>query len=109
MIWSTILGWLIGPIGRWVVMSVVGFGLLAWVRADARGPIEAQNQELRAIIKKRDETAEADRRLALQSHKEAKELQDELDKILSEAAQQSQRCRLSDADLDRLRKLSKAN
>lgn len=103
-----------GPIGRWLLISAVSLGFMAWLRADARAPYEAKVTELETAIRNRDMNAERDRRLAEAQATEATERSDALERMLAElkvvaaedvAAAASAGCKLSPPDLDRLRKL----
>lgn len=103
-----------GPIGRWLLISAVSLGFMAWLRADARAPYEARVVELQTAIRNRDENAERDRRLAEAQATEATERNDALERMLAEvknvaaedvAAAASAGCKLAPTDIERLRKL----
>ena len=106
---TTIFSWLAGPIMRWVIMGIVGVGFLAWVRADARAPLNEQITELRQIIVNRERVAEQDRKAAERHAERAKELEDELDKIVQTANADAGACRLSDSERKRLLQLAGSN
>ena len=106
---ATLFSWIIGPIGRWVALTILGGVFLAWVRADARAPYANQVSELETIIKKRDETAKRDRQLVKDQTARAERLQNELEILIAKANSDESSCRLSQLELDRLHKLAKTN
>jgi hypothetical protein len=97
-----VVGFFLGPIGRWILISVASVGFMAWIRADARAPYAQKVTELETAIKNRDINAERDRKLAETHAVKAEELQNELDKIIAVGGG----TKLRPDELDRLRKLA---
>lgn len=91
---------------RTVAISLLGaaisMGGMAWLRYSARAPYQAQVVELKDIIKKRDATVDADRKLAEAEAQRAEGLKDDLSKLSTLVGS----CKLSAVELSKLRKLS---
>ena len=101
-----ILGFFLGPIGRWIIISVASVAFMAWVRADARAPYVAAVTELKTAIENRDKNAERDRKLAEAQAESAGHRNAELEKIVAGIGGGA--CRLSAAELGQLRQLAGA-
>jgi hypothetical protein len=100
-----ILGFFMGPIGRWILISVASVGFMAWIRADARAPYAAKVTELETAIKNRDINAERDRKLAETHAVRAEELEHEITKLVAENGW----TRLRPDELARLQQLAGRN
>lgn len=100
----TIVGFFLGPIGRWVLISVASVAFMAWVRHDARAPYADRVAELTTSITHQHENAERDRQLAEKNAAKAEELQNELEKIKSPSG-----TKLTGDELGRLRVLARSH
>ncbi len=102
---ATILGFLLGPIGRWIIISLLSVGFLAWIRADAAGPWKAQAEKLSALIVKQHQDAQKDRALAEANAARAQELENEISRIVGEGGW----TKLRADELERLRRIAGGN
>lgn len=102
----TILSFFLGPIGRWIIISVLGVGLMSWITGTAKAPYEARVTELETAIKQRDQNAERDRKLAEDQTTTAERRDADLGMVV--AASGKGACSFTDAELKQLQQLANA-
>jgi len=105
----TVLSWVVGPFGRYVVMGVLSVGFMAWIRADARAPYRAEIVELKKAAAAREKLEADDRKVAESNAQRAGELQAELGKLIEISRAAPAACKFSDDELKRLRHLAGTN
>jgi len=92
-----------GTVGRYLLIGAIGFLVLAWFRHDAVAPYKSQITELRRAAAQRDAIIEADAERQLNDLAQKSRLEERLHEILSN---QTDACKLSDADISRLQQLA---
>lgn len=95
-----------GTIGRYLLMGVIGLGLLAWIRADAAAPYKAEASALRHAIARNEAIIRADAARASAAEEEAARLAAQLEQIVNEANMDEGACRLGDSERERLQQLA---
>lgn len=101
-----IKGFALTAIGKYVMIGVAGFVALLWLRHEFRGPLQATIHAMHKASADKERIAGEDRRRADANAARAEELQSELDRIVAET--KAGACRLSQLEIDRLRRLSAA-
>lgn len=99
-----IFSFLTGTIGRWLMLAVVGLGLVAYIRHDAAAPYKNAIEKMREASQKKDEIIRRDAERQLDDMQRQSQLESRLNEILSTSNADS--CHLSTDELERLRSLA---
>jgi hypothetical protein len=103
-----ILSFITGTIGRYLILAVVGLGLVAWIRADAAAPYKAEAAALRQAAVRNEAIIAADTARAEADRAEIARLQSTVEAIANES-RIAGACQLSPADIERLQSLAAGN
>ena len=101
-----ILSFLTGAIGKYLMIGVVAFGALAWIRADAAAPYKREVIVLRQAAADKERLAKENERRAAEAEAEKQEFQKRLQVLIDETNRDGTACVFSDSELERLRNLS---
>lgn len=99
-----IFSFLTGTIGRWLMLAVVGLGLVAYIRHDAAAPYKNAIEKMREASQKKDDIIRRDAARQLDDMQRQSQLESRLNDIIS--TQNADSCRLSERELVSLRDLA---